>query len=125
MNGAHLASPIRGELGSFLSSSSSTSNSFLPLPLALSLLSLPPLSLFLLLFYPLVLLPRPPLRILGLLGHLFHVHVCRGEVGASCLRGMLSHDSFSEMFELYGVVMLIDSAYVTSGCVVDIFEVNI
>src|SRR6218665_590647 len=98
---------------------------FLPLPLALSLLSLLPLSLILLLFYPLVLLPRPPLLILGLLGQLFHVHVCRGEGGASCLRGMLSHDSFSEMFELYGVVMLIDSAYVTSGCVVDIFEVNI
>src|SRR6218665_3678248 len=38
--------------------------SFLPLPLAHSLLSLPPLSLLLLLFYPLVLLPHPPLRIL-------------------------------------------------------------
>src|SRR6218665_1739025 len=45
-------------------SSSSCTSSFLPLPLALSLLSLPPLSLILLLFYPLVLLPRPPLRIL-------------------------------------------------------------
>ena len=48
-----------------------------------------------------------------------------GEDGASCLRGMLSHGSSSEMFELYSVVMLIDSAYVTSGYVVDIFEVNI
>jgi len=33
---------------------------------------------------------------------------------------MLSHGSSSEMFELYSVVMLIDSAYVTSSCVVDI-----
>jgi len=43
---------------------------------------------------------------------------------------MLSHGSSSEMFEHYGVVglMLVDgaySAYVTSGCIVDIFEVNI
>src|SRR6218665_3753742 len=49
----------------------------------------------------------------------------RGGWGICCLKGMLSHGSSSEMFELYGVVMLIDSAYVTSGCVVDIFEVNI
>src|SRR6218665_967006 len=51
------------------------------------------------------------------------IHV--GEDGASCLRGMLSHGSSSEMFEFYGVVMLIDSAYVTPSCGVDIFEVNI
>jgi len=38
-----------------------------------------------------------------------------GEDGASCLRGMLSRGSSNEMFELY----------VTSGCAVDIFEVNI
>jgi len=48
-----------------------------------------------------------------------------GEDGACCLRGMLSHGSSSKMFELYGLIMPIDSAYVTSNCVVDIFEVNI
>ena len=38
---------------------------------------------------------------------------------------MLSHGSSSELFELYGVVMLSESAYATYGCVIDIFEVNI